>query len=264
MDWGKANRMSKVIRPDGKCFYLAMDHGYFQGPTTKLENVGKAAAPILEFVDALFVTRGVLRAQIPAEISNPIILRVSGGTSMAGKDLADEGLTTSIDEIIRLNVSAVGISVFVGSDYEHQTILNLAELVNRCEPYGIPVMAVTAVGREMEKRDARYLSMACRICAEMGASVVKTYYCDSFDKVASSCPVPVVIAGGPKTDNDLEVLEFVYQGMQSGAIGVNLGRNIWQNTNPRGMARALKGIIHEGLTPKEAYDLYQTFEMQLA
>jgi len=264
MDWGKANRMSKVIRPDGKCFYLAMDHGYFQGPTTKLENVGKAAAPILEFVDALFVTRGVLRAQIPAEISNPIILRVSGGTSMAGKDLADEGLTTSIDEIIRLNVSAVGISVFVGSDYEHQTILNLAELVNRCEPYGIPVMAVTAVGREMEKRDARYLSLACRICAEMGASVVKTYYCESFDKVVNSCPVPVVIAGGPKTDNDLEVLEFVYQGMQSGAIGVNLGRNIWQNTRPRGMARALRGIIHEGLTPKEAYDLYQTFEMQLA
>jgi len=264
MDWGKANRMSKVIRPDGKCFYLAMDHGYFQGPTTKLENVGKAAAPILEFVDALFVTRGVLRAQIPAEISNPIILRVSGGTSMAGKDLADEGLTVSIDEIIRLNVSAVGISVFVGSDYEHQTILNLAELVNRCEPYGIPVMAVTAVGREMEKRDARYLSLACRICAEMGASVVKTYYCESFDKVVNSCLVPVVIAGGPKTDNDLEVLEFVYQGMESGAIGVNLGRNIWQNTRPRGMARALRGIIHEGLTPKEAYDLYQTFEMQLA
>jgi putative autoinducer-2 (AI-2) aldolase len=263
MDWGKANRMSKVIQPDGKCFYLAMDHGYFQGPTTKLEHVGKAAMPLLEFVDALFVTRGVLRAQIPPSVETPIILRVSGGTSMVCKDLANEGVTTSIDEIIRLNVSAIGISVFIGSEYEHQTIQNLTQLVNQCEPYGIPVMAVTAVGREMEKRDARYLALACRICAEMGASVVKTYFCENFEKVAAGCPVPVVIAGGPKTDNDFEVLEFVYQGLQGGAIGVNLGRNIWQNVHPRGMAYALRGIIHEGLVPKQAYELYETFEKSL-
>lgn len=260
MDWGKANRMSKVIKPDGKCFYLAMDHGYFQGPTTKLENVGNAAAPLLEFVDALFVTRGVLRPQIAPTIDNAIILRVSGGTSMAGGDLEDEGLTASIDEILRLNATAVGISIFVGSKYQRQTILGLAELVNQCEPYGVPVMAVTAVGREMEKRDARYLALACRICAEMGASVVKTYYCDNFEKVAQGCPVPVVIAGGPKTDNDFEVLEFVYNGIQAGAIGVNLGRNIWQNERPRAMARALKSIIHEGTNPKEAFELYESFE----
>jgi 3-hydroxy-5-phosphonooxypentane-2,4-dione thiolase len=263
MDWGKANRMSKVIKSDGNCFYLAMDHGYFQGPTTNLENVGNAAAPLLEFVDALFVTRGVLRSQIPAAIETPIILRVSGGTSMLCPDLANEAITTSIDEILRLNVSAVGFSVFVGSDYEHQTLLNMSELVNRCEPYGIPVMAVTAVGRELEKRDSRYLSLACRICAELGASVVKTYYCEDFYKVTSSCPVPVVIAGGPKTENDYEVLEFVYNGMQGGAIGVNLGRNIWKNSRPRAMARALKGVIHEGLTPPEAFDLYNTFENEL-
>lgn len=260
MDWGKANRMSKVIKQDGKCFYLAMDHGYFQGPTTKLENVGNAAAPLLEFVDALFVTRGVLRPQIAPTIDNAIILRVSGGTSMAGGDLEDEGLTASIDEILRLNATAVGISIFVGSKYQRQTILGLAELVNQCEPYGVPVMAVTAVGREMEKRDARYLALACRICAEMGASVVKTYYCDNFEKVAQGCPVPVVIAGGPKTDNDFEVLEFVYNGIQAGAIGVNLGRNIWQNERPRAMARALKSIIHEGTNPKEAFELYESFE----
>jgi 3-hydroxy-5-phosphonooxypentane-2,4-dione thiolase len=263
MDWGKANRMSKVIKPDGNCFYLAMDHGYFQGPTSRLEHVGKAATPLLEFVDALFVTRGVLRSQIPPATSTPIILRVSGGTSMVCPDLANEGLTTSIDEILRLNVMAVGISVFVGSDYEHQSLINMSELVNRCEPYGIPVMAVTAVGRELEKRDARYLALACRICAELGASVVKTYYCENFEKVAGGCPVPVVIAGGPKTDNDLEVLEFVYTGMQAGAIGVNLGRNIWQNERPRAMAVALRGIIHESLTPLQAYDLYQTFEQDL-
>lgn len=260
MDWGKANRVSKVIKQDGKCFYLAMDHGYFQGPTSKLENVGKAAAPLLEFVDALFVSRGVLRSQIPPSTETPIILRVSGGTSMSGGDLSNEGITTSIDEMLRLNVSAIGISVFVGSDYEHDSILNLAELVNWCEPYGIPVMAVTAVGREMDKREARYLAMACRICAEMGATVVKTYYCENFERVATGCPVPVVIAGGPKTDNDFEVLEFVYNGMQGGAIGVNLGRNIWQNERPRAMARALKSIIHEGYTPKQAFEVYESFE----
>jgi len=261
MDWGKANRMSKVIKSDGKCFYLAMDHGYFQGPTTNLENVGKAAIPLLEFVDALFVTRGILRSQIPPIIDTPIILRVSGGTSMTSEDLANEGVTTSIDEILRLNVSAIGISVFVGSDFERQTLLSMSELVNQCEPYNIPVMAVTAVGRELEKRDARYLAMACRICAELGASVVKTYYCENFEKVVNGCPVPVVIAGGPKTENDLEVLEFVYNGMQAGAIGVNLGRNIWQNPRPRAMARALQGIIHEGLAPLQAYELYKNFEL---
>lgn len=260
MDWGKANRMSKVIKSDGKCFYLALDHGYFQGPTSCLENVGTTAQPLLEFVDCIFVTRGALRAQIPPTTVNPIILRVSGGTSMSGGGLANEGVTTSIDEILRLNVAAIGISVFVGSDYERQSILNMAELVNQCEPYGIPVMAVTAVGREMEKREARYLAMACRICAEAGASVVKTYYCDNFEKVAAGCPVPVVIAGGPKTDNDQEVLEFVHKGMQGGAIGVNLGRNIWQNDHPRAMARALKSIIHEGATPAQAYELFQSFE----
>lgn len=260
MDWGKANRMSQVIKSDGNCFYLAMDHGYFQGPTTRLENVGRAAKPLLEFVDCLFVTRGVLRTQIPTTTPNPIILRVSGGTSMSGGDLANEGITTSIDEILRLNVAAVGISVFIGSDYERESILNMAELVNRCEPYGVPVMAVTAVGRELEKREARYLAMACRICAEAGASVVKTYYSDNFEKIAQGCPVPVVIAGGPKTDNDREVLEFVYQGMQGGAIGVNLGRNIWQNDRPRAMARALQSIIHEGATPKQAYELFESFE----
>jgi putative autoinducer-2 (AI-2) aldolase len=260
MDWGKANRMSKVIKPDGKCFYLAMDHGYFQGPTSKLEHVGKAALPLLEFVDCLFVTRGVLRSQIPATSQTPIILRVSGGTSMSGGDLSNEGITTSIDEILRLNAAAIGISVFVGAEYEHDSILHLAELVNLCEPYGVPVMAVTAVGREMEKREARYLAMACRICAETGASVVKTYYCENFEKVTQGCPVPVVIAGGPKTDNDLEVLEFVHKGIQGGAIGVNLGRNIWQNERPRAMARALKSIIHEGTSPKQAYELYESFE----
>jgi putative autoinducer-2 (AI-2) aldolase len=256
MDWGKANRMSKVLKADGHCFYLAMDHGYFQGPTTNLEHVGRAAAPLLEFVDALFVTRGVLRAQIDPSTQTPIILRISGGTSMVGEDLANEGVVTSIDEILRLNVAAVGLSIFIGSRYEHQTLLNLANVVNLCQPYGIPVMAVTAVGKEMEKREARYLSLACRICAETGADVVKTYYCDDFEKVVEGCPVPVVLAGGPKTENDLEVLEFVYKGIQAGAAGVNLGRNIWQNKYPRAMARSLQAVIHGCATPAQAMEIF--------
>jgi 3-hydroxy-5-phosphonooxypentane-2,4-dione thiolase len=260
MEWGLANRLSKTIKPDGRCFYLAMDHGYFQGPTRCLEHVGHAAAPLLEYVDALFVSRGVVRAQIDPQMGPALILRVSGGNSMVGSDLANEEVTTSVDEIIRINAAAVGISVYIGSDYEHQTLMALSKLVNDCNPYGIPVMAVTAVGRELDqKKESRYLAMACRICAELGASVVKTYYCEDFEKVAQGCPVPVVIAGGPKTDSELEVLEFVHDGIQRGAIGVNLGRNIWQNQNPPGMARALQALIHENLDPQEAYELYKTF-----
>jgi putative autoinducer-2 (AI-2) aldolase len=187
----------------------------------------------------------------------PIILRVSGGTSVVGKDLANEGITTSIEEIIRLNASAVGVSVFVGSDYERETLLNLSRLVNKCENYGIPVMAVTAVGKELEKRDARYLALSSRIAAELGARVVKTYWCEKdFDKVVKGCPVPVVMAGGPKCKTELEVLEFVYDGMQKGAIGINLGRNVWQNAQPVAMARALHAIIHKRATAKEAHELF--------
>lgn len=258
MDWGMQNRLSQVLGADGHCFFMPIDHGYFQGPTHNLEKPGETIAPLLPYCDAIFCTRGVLRAAINPVRSKPIILRVSGGTSVIGKDLADEGLTTSIEEILRLNVSAVGVSVFVGTAYEKQTLLNLANLVNECEDYGIPVMAVTAVGKELEKRDARYLGLASRICAELGARVVKTYWCENFDKVVNGCPVPVVIAGGPKCETDLEVLEFVYDGMQRGAIGVNLGRNVWQNPNPVPMARALQAIIHEQATPRQALDLFET------
>ena len=167
---------------------------------------------------------------------------MSGGTSIVGKDLANESITTSIEEILRLNVSGVGVSVFVGTDYENQTLMNLAKLVNDCSNYGIPVMAVTAVGKELEKRDSRYLGLCCRIAAELGATVVKTYYCaEGFDKVVENCPVPVVIAGGPKCETQKEVLDFVYDGMQKGAIGVNLGRNVWQDPHPVAAARAAVG-----------------------
>ena len=256
MDWGMKNRLSKVIPSDGHCFFLPIDHGYFQGPTRCLEKPGETIKPLLPFCDALFITRGVLRSAVEPVGSKPIILRVSGGTSMVGKDLANEIITTSIEEIIRLNASAVGISVFIGSEYEKQTLRNLSELVNECENYGIPVMAVTAVGKELEKRDARYLGLCCRIAAELGAKIVKTYWCEDFEKVVNGCPVPVVIAGGPKCETETEVFEFVYDGMQRGAIGINLGRNVWQSKHPVPTARALQAIIHEGADVKKAKAIF--------
>lgn len=257
MDWGMKNRLAQVIKEDGHCFFMPIDHGYFQGPTRCLERPGETVKPLLVHCDALFVTRGVLRSAIDPANTKPIILRVSGGTSMVGKNLSDEGLTTSIEEIIRLNASAVGISVFVGSDYEHQTLMNLSRLVNDCENYGIPVMAVTAVGKELEKRDARYLALACRICAELGARIVKTYWCEKdFEKVVQGCPVPVVIAGGPKCETEKEVFEFVYDGMQKGSIGINLGRNVWQSPYPVAMAKALAAIVHKDANVKKALEIF--------
>jgi len=258
MDWGMKNRLSRIIKPNGRCMFMPIDHGYFQGPTSKLEKPWETIKPLLPYSDALFVTRGVLRACVPPAETIPIILRVSGGTSMVGKDLANETITTSIEEAVRLNASAVGMSVFIGSDYEHQTLSNLGNLVNEAERYGIPVMAVTAVGRELEKRDARYLGLCCRIAAEIGAKVVKTYWCEDFDKVVDGCPVPVVIAGGPKVDTEREVFEFVHDGMQRGAIGVNLGRNIWQSPHPVPMMRALRHIIHENGTVAEAMKVFNS------
>jgi len=258
MDWGMENRLSRLIQPDGHCFFLPIDHGYFQGPTRKLEKPGETIRPLLPYCDALFVTRGILRTCVDPNSSLPIILRISGGTSVVGKDLANEGITTSIKEAIRLNASAVGVSVFVGTDYEHQTMLNLSHVVNECEEYGIPVMAVTALGRELEKREARTLALFCRIAAELGARVVKTYWCENFEKVVEGCPVPVVMAGGPKCKSELEVFNFVHDGMQKGAMGINLGRNVWQNKYPVAMARALQAIIHKKASAREALDLFKS------
>jgi putative autoinducer-2 (AI-2) aldolase len=256
MEWGMANRMAQLIQPDGRCLFLPIDHGYFQGPTRKLENPRETLGPLLPYADAVFITRGVLRSSVDPDNAKPIILRVSGGTSMVGKDLAHEGITTSLEEAVRLNAAAIGISIFVGSDYEHESLLNLSKLVDEGERYGIPVMAVTAVGKELEKRDARYLALSSRIAAELGARVVKTYWCEGFEKVVQGCPVPVVMAGGPQVDTELEVFEFVHDGMQRGAIGVNLGRNIWQNDYPVAMIRAIRAIIHENASPKEAQEVY--------
>lgn len=265
LGWGLRNRLSRLIKPDGHCQFLPIDHGYFQGPTRCLERPGDTIRDLIPYADGLFVTRGVLRASIDPDIQTPIILRVSGGTSVVGKDLANEVITTSVEEMIRLNVAAVGLSIFVGTDYERETLESLALLVDECEGCGIPVMAVTAVGKELEKRTARYLGLCCRIAAELGAKIVKTYYCaEDFEKVTDGCPVPVVIAGGPKCETELEVFDFVYDGMQKGAIGVNLGRNVWQSPHPVAVMRGLNAVIHDRATPKQALDLFQTIKSETA
>jgi putative autoinducer-2 (AI-2) aldolase len=257
MVWGIRNRLAQLIQKDGRVLFLPIDHGYFQGPTHKLEKPGETIKPLLQYADAIMLTRGILRTCVDPTIKKPIILRVSGGTSVVGDDLSNEDQITSIREIIRLNASAVSMSIFIGSKYEHQTLINLTRLVDECEDYGIPVMAVTAVGRELEKRKARFLALCCRIAAELGARVVKTYYCtENFHKVIDGCPVPIVVAGGPKVDSEIEVFNFVYDALQNGAIGVNLGRNVWQSQYPVAMIRSLRALIHENHTPSEAHDLF--------
>ena len=257
MEWGMKNRLTRLIQKDGKALFLPIDHGYFQGPTHSLEKPGETIKPIYQYADAVMCTRGVLRNCIDPAIEKPIIMRVSGAVSVVGEDLANESIVTSIQEILRLNASAVSMSVFVGTKYENKSLSNLAKLVDECEEYGIPVMAVSAVGKELEKREARYLALAARISAEIGARVVKTYYCkEHFEKVVEGCPVPVVIAGGPKTETQREVFDFVCDGLQKGAIGVNLGRNIWQTECPVASIRAIRAIIHEGYNAQEADDLY--------
>ncbi len=258
MEWGMANRLAQLIPSDGRCLFLPVDHGYFQGPTRKLEEPRRTIEPLLPYADALFITRGVVRSSVDPDNTRPIILRVSGGTSMVGADLANEGITTDIDEVIRLNASAMGLSVFVGTDYEKDSLLNLSRLVNEGERYGIPVMAVTAVGKELEKRDARYLALCSRIAAELGARIVKTYWCEGFERVVRGCPVPVIMAGGPQVDTELEVFQFVHDGIQKGAIGVNLGRNIWQNDYPVAMIRAIRAVVHDDATPEQAQEIYDT------
>jgi len=258
MDWGMRNRIARIIKPDtGRTVMLAVDHGYFLGPTSGLEVPGKAIGPLLEYADSLMLTRGVLRTSVDSRTSTPIVLRVSGGTSILGT-LSNEEITTSVKDAIRLNVAGLALSIFVGSEHEKQTLLNLANLVSEGEEYGIPVLAVTAVGKEMN-RDARYLALCCRIAAELGAHMVKTYYCEGFEKVVEGCPVPLVIAGGKKLA-EREALQLTCNAIQAGAVGVDMGRNIFQSEHPVAMIRAVRSIVHEKASIDEAFDLFNNIK----
>jgi putative autoinducer-2 (AI-2) aldolase len=255
MDWGMQNRLGRIInRENGRCLMLAVDHGYFLGPTERLEVPRDTISPLLPYADSLMVTRGVLRTSVDPKDNIPIVLRVSGATSIVGEDLSREAITTSIEEAIRLNASCLALSIFVGGKYEHQTLTNLAKLVDEGEKYGIPVLAVTAVGKEMS-RDARYLGLACRIAAELGAHIVKTYYCDNFEQVVEGCPVPLIIAGGKKLPEP-EALKLAHNAVMHGAAGVDMGRNIWQSDWPVAMIKAVQAIVHRNVDANEAYSIF--------
>ena len=255
LDWGMQNRLSRIFNPDtGRTVMLAIDHGYFQGPTTGLERIDLNIVPLAPYADTLMLTRGILRTTIPPTYPGGIVLRATGGPSIL-KELSNEQIAVDMEDAIRLNVSALAVQVFIGGEFETQSIHNMTRLVDMGNRYGIPILAVTAVGKDMA-RDARYFRLACRICAELGAHYIKTYYIsDGFDTVAASCPVPLVMAGGKKLP-ELDALQMSYNAVQEGAAGVDMGRNIFQSEAPVAMIKAVRGVVHEGLKPKEAHQLF--------
>ena len=261
LDWGMQNRLARIFRPQsGRTVMLAIDHGYFQGPTAGLERVDLNIVPLLPYADALMLTRGILRSTIPATFGHGVVLRASGGPSVL-KELSNELLAVDVEDAARLNVAAMAVQVYVGGEFETQTINNLTRLVDMGNRYGIPTLGVTAVGKNMT-RDARYFRLACRICAELGAHVVKTYHVsDGFETITASCPVPIVMAGGKKLP-ELEALTMAFRAVEEGAAGVDMGRNIFQADAPAAMIQAVGKVVHEGLKPEQALDLYQTLRRE--
>ena len=261
LDWGMKNRLARIFNPDsGKTLMLAIDHGYFQGPTTGLERIDVNIVPLMPYADALMLTRGILRTTVPPALTKPIVMRCSGGPSIL-KELSNEELAVDIEDAIRMNVSALTLQVFIGGQFETRSVHNMTRLIDMGLRYGIPTMAVTAVGKDMV-RDARYFRLACRICAELGAHFVKTYYIpDGFETVTASCPVPIVMAGGKKIP-ELDALTMAYRALQEGAAGIDMGRNIFQSDAPKAMMQAVRKVVHEGMKPQEALDLYETLKNQ--
>lgn len=259
LDWGMQNRLARIFNPSSsRTVMLAIDHGYFQGPTTGLERVDLNIVPLLPFADALMLTRGMLRTTIPSSTPKSIVLRASGGPSIL-RELSNEEIAVDIEDAVRLNVAAIAVQVFIGGEYETQSVHNMTRLVDVGNRYGIPVLGVTAVGKNMA-RDARYFRLACRICAELGAHFVKTYYVPKdFETVTASCPVPIVMAGGKKLP-ELEALEMAHKAVNEGAAGVDMGRNIFQSDAPESMIQAVRKVVHENVKPEEAFEIYRTLK----
>lgn len=263
LDWGMQNRFARTFRPStGRTVMLAVDHGYFMGPTAGLERIDVDIVPLLAHVDALFCTRGILRSVIPPASAVPVVLRASGGPSIL-RELSDEEIAVDIEDALRLNTTGVGVQVFIGGQNETKSVHNLTRLVDAGLRYGLPVLGVTAVGKDMV-RDARYFRLATRICAELGAQMVKTYYVeDGFETITAACPVPIVMAGGKKLP-ELDALTMAHRAVQQGAAGVDMGRNIFQSESPVAMVQAVAKVVHENLPPAQALDFYETTRRELA
>jgi putative autoinducer-2 (AI-2) aldolase len=261
LDWGMKNRLSRIFRPDtGRTVMFAIDHGYFQGPTTGLERPDVNIVPLMPHADAIMLTRGILRTTVPPSLTKAVVMRCSGGPSIL-KELSDEELAVDIEDAIRMNVAAITLQIFIGGEFETRSIHNMTRLIDMGLRYGIPTMAVTAVGKDMV-RDAKYFRLACRISAELGAQIVKTYYVpEDFETVVASCPVPIVMAGGKKI-SELEALTMSYRAIQEGAAGVDMGRNIFQSDAPLAMMKTVGKVVHENMTPSEAYEYFQSIRAE--
>ncbi len=259
-DWGFRNRLARIFNPkSGRTVMLAIDHGYFQGPTTGLERIDVTIKPLVPFADALMCTRGILRSVINPESGNPVVMRASGGPSIL-KDLSNEQIAVNMEDALRMNVSAVAVQVFVGGECETQTINNMTRLVDEGMRYGMPVLGVTAVGKDLA-RDSRYIGLASRMLAELGAAIIKTYFCDDFDKVVAACPVPIIIAGGKKLA-EFEALTMARNAIDAGASGVDMGRNIFQSDAPEAMITAVRKVVHENMSAAQAFELYTELKNQ--
>ena len=263
LDWGMKNRLARIFNPEsGRTVMLAIDHGYFQGPTTGLERIDLNILPLTPYADSLMLTRGILRSIVPPSTTKPIVLRASGGTSIL-KELSNEELAVDVDDSVRLNVCAMAVQVFIGAEYEKESITNMTRLIDMGIRNGIPTLAVTAVGKDMA-RDARYFRLATRICAELGAHIIKTYYIEKdFETVCASCPVPIVMAGGKKLP-ELDALTMAHNAVQQGASGVDMGRNIFQSEAPIAMVQAIRAVVHDNEKPDKAFDLYNTLKNELS
>jgi len=262
LDWGMKNRLARIFSPlSGRTVMLAFDHGYFQGPTTGLERIDLTILPLEPYADTLMLTRGILRSIVPPASQKAIVLRVSGGASIL-KELSNEEIAVDIEDAIRLNVCAMAVQVFIGGEYEKQSVINMTKMIDSGTRYGIPTLAVTAVGKDM-KRDARYFRLATRICAELGAHYVKTYYVpEGFETVTAACPVPIVIAGGKKLP-ELDALTMAYRAIQEGAAGVDMGRNIFQAESPVAMIQAVRAVVHKNEKPEKALELYHSLKNKI-
>ena len=256
LDWGMQNRLARIFNPaSGRTVMRAFDHGYFQGPTTGLERIDLNIVPLIPYGDVLMCTRGALRSVIPPSATNAVVLRCSGGQSIL-TELSRELIAVDIEDAMRINAAALTTQIYIGAEYEHQSIKNLVQLIDTGNKYGIPTMAVTGVGAEM-KRDERYFSLATRIAAELGAHYVKSYFIeDGFERVCAGCPVPIVIAGGKKLP-ELDALTMAYKAIDQGAAGVDMGRNIFQSDDPIAMIQAVGAVVHKNEKPEKALQLYQ-------
>lgn len=257
--FGKKNRLSKIVMEDGKALMLAIDHGYFMGAAHGMEMPKVQVEKLIPHIDSLMLSPGILTSQIDSDFKKGIVLRASGGNTILESDIDNESLILSAKNAVKLNASAIAVSMFVGAEHSHQTILNLTDAINDAMEYDLPVLGVTAVGKALkDKKEKRYLTHASRLAAELGADIVKTYYCEGFEEVVKKTTVPIIVAGGPKLDSYKDVLELCYNSIQCGAIGVDMGRNIWQSDYPEAITAGVAHIIHKNSSVKEALQLVES------